>query len=343
MAFDRFMALALYHPELGYYERAEPRLGRAGDYFTSVTVGSVFGELLGFRFARWLSRLGAGPLHLVEAGAHDGRLAADVLTYLQAHEPGLVRQLEYWLLEPSERRYAWQRENLAAFGPPVRWAGAMHELPRIRGVMFSNELLDALPVHRLQWEGCPGGWRELGVAWERDRFVWTTLPGEREALAPEMPLELRTALPRGYTLEVGVAARDWWRDAAGCLDAGWLMTFDYGDAPGTRLRPERPTGTLRAYRQHRVMPDVLADPGEQDLTAHVDFGEIRAMGEAAGLKTEGLWPQETFLAGILAELDQSGMGFPNWTPERRRQCLTLLHPAQLGACHHVLVQRRGNL
>lgn len=340
IGFDRFMALALYHPELGYYEGAEPRLGRKGDYYTSVSVGPLFGELLGFRLARWLAGLGEGLLHLVEAGAHDGRLAADVLTYLHACEPALANRLEYWLLEPSERRYAWQRENLAAFGSQVHWAGEMRELPRIRGVVFSNELLDALPVHRLQWEGCPGGWRELGVTWERDHFEWTTLPGERVALAPEVPPELRTALPRGYTLEVGLAARDWWREAASQVEAGWLMTLDYGDAPGTHLLPERPGGTLRAFRQHKIAPDVLADPGEQDLTAHVDFGVIRAAGEAAGLETEGLCRQETFLAGILADLEQRTTPFPPWTPARRRQCLTLLHPSHLGASHLVLVQRR---
>ncbi|MBE7499801.1 MAG: SAM-dependent methyltransferase [Verrucomicrobiales bacterium] len=342
IGFDRFMALALYHPELGYYERAQPRLGREGDYYTSVSVGPVFGELLGFRLARWLAELGDGPLHLVEAGAHDGRLATDLLTYFRACEPALAYRLEYWLLEPSERRYAWQRENLAAFGNQVRWAVEMRELPQIRGVVFSNELLDALPVHRLQWEGCPGGWRELGVTWERDHFDWTTLPGERVALAPELPLELRTALPRGYTLEVGVAARDWWQEAARHLEAGWLITLDYGDAPGTRPRPERPTGTLRAYRQHQLTPDVLADPGEQDLTAHVDFGVIRAAGEAAELETEELCRQETFLAGILADLEQRAAPFPPWTPARRRQCLTLLHPGHLGTSHLVLVQRRRN-
>ena len=339
--FPRFLELALYHPDLGYYERAGAPIGRRGDYFTSVSVGSVFGELLGFHFARRLATLGDGPLQIVEAGAHEGELAADILAFLRHHEAALADRLEYWLLEPSDRRRARQRDQLARFAPQVRLAGDWREVPRVRGLIFSNELLDALPVHRLCWVAAERAWRASGVGWGEDRFVWTTLPGHVGPLDPSLSPELQAVLPDGYVLEVGSAAVAWWRQAAAALETGWLVTFDYGDGPGERFRPERFGGTLRAYRQHQASGDVLASPGEQDVTAHVDFGAIQAVGEAAGLQTEGLWRQETYVAGILAEIEQRRAAFPSWTPARLRQCQTLIHPAHLGTSFKVLVQSRA--
>lgn len=339
--FARFMELALYHPEWGYYERAGTTVGRRGDFYTSVSVGPVFGELLGFRFARWLSGLPGARVHLVEAGAHDGRLAADVLGFFETHEPELTHRLEYWLLEPSAQRRARQAERLKGFGGRVHQAGDWQELPRVRGAIFSNELLDALPVHRLTWCKRLGTWSEVGVDFSGEGFVWANVPGDAARLAPLVSAELGAVLPEGFTIEAGTAAVEWWRQAAAALETGWLLTMDYGDAPGERFQPGRIRGTLRAYRDHRVRLEVLADPGSQDLTAHVDFGGLLSAGEAGGLKTEGLWRQEQFLAGILREVE-AGMGkFPAWTPERLRQCRTLLHPAHLGSSFKVLVQSRG--
>ena len=341
ITFARFMELALYHPGWGYYERPATAVGRAGDYYTSVSVGPLFGELLGFRFARWLAALPGGRVCLVEGGAHDGRLAADVLGFFEAHEPALADRLEYWLLEPSARRRTRQAEVLQGFGGRVRWAGGWEELPRVRGVVFSNELLDALPVRRLLWQRSEGVWREAGVACAGDEFVWARMPGDPARLAPGLPPDLLAVLPDGFAIEVGTMAVEWWRGAAAALEAGWLLTIDYGDAPGERFQPGRGGGTLRAYRSHRASFEVLADPGAQDLTAHVDFGAVLSAGEAGGLKTEGLWRQEQFLGDILREVEAGGGSFPGWTPARLRQCRTLLHPAHLGSSFKVLVHSSG--
>jgi len=148
-------------------------------------------------------------------------------------------------------------------------------------------------------------------------------------------------LPDGFVVEVGRRATEWWRGAAGAIQRGWLLTMDYGDAPGERFQPGRRQGTLRAYREHRVSSDVLGDPGSQDLTAHVDFGAVMSAGEADGLDTQGLWRQEQFLGEILREIEAGRGSFPAWTPARLRQCRTLLHPAHLGSSFKVLVQSRG--
>src|SRR5579863_10712499 len=121
ISFARFMELALYCPNFGYYERLEASPGRRGDYFTSASVGDLFGEMLAFQFAEWLEALPPQPRQIVEAGAHDGRLACDILRRLQDHRPELFRSLEYWILEPSIRRRKSQQKTLSEFMRAVRW------------------------------------------------------------------------------------------------------------------------------------------------------------------------------------------------------------------------------
>ena len=228
------MELALYHPDHGYYQTNDQSIGKAGDFFTSVSVGKVFGELLAFQFAEWLEAFDANelaegsspsssslvprprprkgdsksksrtrtrdededdraPLQLVEAGAHDGRLAADILTWLRLHRAELFEQIDYWIIEPSIARQRWQQNTLKEFAPRVRWLRGLpgssssfslspNTLKRelqpfsgVRGVIFSNELLDAMPVHRLGWDTKRQRWFEWGVGWEAHRVQQLTL------------------------------------------------------------------------------------------------------------------------------------------------------------------------
>ncbi len=340
MSFARFMELALYAPGLGYYEQTRPVTGPAGDYFTSVNVGPLFGQLLAFEFAEWAGP-SSGSVQVVEAGAHDGRLAADILSWLRRQRPELFTVLEYWILEPSERRRGWQQERLAAFAPRVRWAPAPMAVPR-QGfrIMFGNELLDAMPVHRLGWDATARSWFEWGVTWDGQRFAWARL-SPKSHLQPAPGLlspELLAVLPDGFTLEVGEAAQRWWRQAAAALGEGKLMAVDYGLAAEELLSPHRPAGTLRAFRRHQASADLLADPGEQDLTAHVDFTAIRQAGEAAGLRTERLVSQGQFLTEVAARAWANPASFGQWSAESTRQFQTLTHPEHLGRAFQVLIQ-----
>jgi len=169
ICFARFMELALYCPDCGFYEKENDTIGRRGDFYTSVSIGSLFGELLAFQFASWLAERGTGnagrgtsQMQIIEAGAHDGWLASDILNWLRLRRAALFEQIEYCIVEPSTRRQERQRETLAGFAPRVRWIadagspvddsrGAVSN-PQFNGVIFSNELLDAMPVHRLGWD-----------------------------------------------------------------------------------------------------------------------------------------------------------------------------------------------
>jgi SAM-dependent MidA family methyltransferase len=329
ISFARFMQIALYCPKIGYYERPSSPVGRRGDYYTSVSVGPLFGEFLACQFADWLSHLRPGALSIVEAGAHDGQLAFDILTALRRDRPDLP--LQYGIVEPSTTRREWQRAKLDVFAGQVAWFASLDDVPEVSGILFSNELLDAMPVHVLRWRG--GRWLEAKVSIADGQLVWCDAVLEHGLGQPAVPAELDPFLPDGFQTEVSPAARRWWHTAAQKLRAGKLVTLDYGGETRDLLSPHRTAGTLRAYRHHQLMSDVLANPGEQDLTAHVNFAEIKRAGESVGLKTECFASQEEFLARIVPRI-------ADWNSERVRQFQTLTHPDHLGRAFKVLVQSR---
>jgi SAM-dependent MidA family methyltransferase len=346
ISFARFMELALYCPETGYYESQKDNVGRAGDFITSVSVGSLFGELLACRFAGWLEVLKSdgSKLVIVEAGAHDGRLASDILAWLQLHRPELLDHIQYGILEPSPRRQVWQRERLKTFGSRVRWFTGFEDWkaqgPRPAGIVFSNELLDAFPVHRLGWNAAEKKWFEWAVTLVAGEFAWTRLPADRSAITFDLPLPLLDILPDNYTIETCPAAANWWREAAGLFTRGKLLAIDYGFTDAEMVSPARTRGTLRAYHNHHVSDDLLAHPGEQDLTAHVNFSAIQRAGEEAGLKTESFCTQPQFLTRILEQGLKQNL-FRGWSGKQTRQFQTLTHPEHLGRAFSVLIQTRN--
>ncbi|MDB6020501.1 MAG: hypothetical protein JWQ04_358 [Pedosphaera sp.] len=358
ISFARFMELALYCPNFGYYEQPDVSPGRKGDFYTSVSVGELFGELLGNWIADWIADCGLriadygarGGLQIVEAGAHDGRLAGDVLRWLRAERRDLFGVMEYWMIEPSVSRRKMQEEMLREFAGKVRWFESWEQVPvsGVNGLIFSNELLDAMPAHRLGWDAVKKAWFEWGVTCNGNDFAWIRMPKMADLEFPHSALrnpqsaiqELLAVLPDGFTTEVCPAAADWWRRAAQALKAGKLMTIDYGLRAEQFFTPGRKEGTLRAYHRHHQSGDLLARPGEQDLTAQVNFSAIQAAGEAEGLKTEGLLSQRQFLTGIIEKNCCDKPTVKEWTPSRVRQFQTLTHPEHLGQLFQVLVQGR---
>ena len=375
MSFASFMAEALYHPEDGYYANGDRMIGRHGDFYTSVSVGSLLGVLLAWRFARWSRSLPPGPIQWVEAGAHDGTLAADILAWLSEFEPDLAGRLTYVIAEPTAALAARQRSKLSGFGPKVNWVRTLEELPpaSVRGVIFSNELLDAMPLHRFGWDRERACWFEWGVgesSGTAGSFGWARLadtPALRwfaswshsagmhlPALPPmlpdpfglgePLPKALLEQLPDGFTFETSRDALDWWAMAASRLEVGSLITIDYGLEIEELLHPSRRNGTARAYRKHQLVDDLLSAPGTQDLTAHINLSAIRTAGERAGLASEPVVPQETFLVRTLRDASAgTGTGkenTPRWLAGHMETLRTLTHPGHLGRAFKVIVQKR---
>lgn len=363
ISFARFMETALYDPVHGYYQQPLKQIGCQGDFYTSVSVGALFGKLLGLKFAEWLDSLNAADANrnapeitgsrfqVVETGAHDGRLAADILSWFQIQRADLAAQLDYWIVEPFAPRRNSQKAMLEPFQQRVRWFGDWSELigQDIRGIIFSNELLDALPVFVLGWDAANQRWFEWKVDLEKTSFRWVRSGARSTEVEMELTSEfwrslspdLARALPDGFTVEICPAAHAWWSRAAKTLREGKLLTFDYGLEWDEVFAAHRSRGTLRSYRSHRATLDPLALPGEQDLTAHVNFSAIIQAGESAGLKTDCFCPQSVFLTRIASQAFSDLRRFGSWDHAQTRQFQTLTHPEHLGRAFRALVQTRG--
>jgi SAM-dependent MidA family methyltransferase len=338
--FSRFMELALYAPDDGYYEHSPARVGRAGDFYTSASVGPVFGELLAFRFLEWADAAGWDRFRCVEAGAHDGRLASDILSWIEIHRPDWRDRMEYVVVEPSATRRRWQRDRLASFGERVSWVDRVP--PGTRGVIFGNELLDAFPVECFGWDAGEMRWFLQGVGLGGDGFEWRNVgvPDELEGLLPDVPQALLDVLPAGFAWERSPSAERWWADAGRSLAEGWMVAIDYGMTEMECFTPGKNRGTVRGYRGHRFVDDLLADPGDVDLTAHVNFTRIEKAGMEAGLGPGTLVEQRRFLSDILGRTLRPSSGFGDWSQARTRQFQTLTHPQHHGRSFRVLVQEK---
>ena len=346
------MELALYHPEHGYYARADRRSGRAGDFFTSVDVGPVFGELLAKQLDEmwWLIRSpdaeSGGPdwFDLVEAGAGSGRLARDVLDAAQLLYPRCYAAMRLHLVERSPAARAAQHEVL---GPHVdRLASAATALPNnVIGVIYANELLDALPTHLVSMAA--DGLRELYVDAVDGQLVEREGPLSTAALSLYFE-KLAITLPPGGRAEVCLAAANWIAHAATCLTQGFVIVIDYGHTAAELYSASHASGTLRTFHRHTLdtapqgTAPWLADPGGYDITAHLDLTTVSLAAEAAGLELLAALDQTYFLLGLgaadtLTAADSRGVD----GLKRRLGVKTLLLPGGLGSTHKVLIFGKG--
>ncbi|MDO8616419.1 MAG: SAM-dependent methyltransferase [Dehalococcoidia bacterium] len=296
ITFRDFMEMALYHPQLGYYCSPREQMGRHGDYLTSPEVSSIFGVMVGRQLREmWEALDRPERFDVVEAGAGSGALARDVLRWARDTAPALFQATHYAIVElaaaPAER----QRAALTAEGldGKVRWTEALPE--GSEGSILSNELLDSMPVHRVELRR--GRLREVFVGWDGERF----LEELREPSSPEIGEYFRRLdlLPgEGCRAEVNLGALRWAGEAARTLARGFVLTFDYGHEAAELFAPWRTDGTLLCFYRHNPSADPYARIGRQDMTSHVDFTSVRRAGEEAGLRTLGMASQSEFLLGL---------------------------------------------
>ena len=337
MRFDRFMEIALYHPGAGYYAKTIPvPIGREGDFYTSVSVGPLFGRLLARQFWQMWQLLGKPtPFWIIEQGAHDGRLAVDILTWGRDEAPDFFECARYGIVEGSVFPSAAQE-----FSSRLTTFGRLEALRAVNltGVFISNELVDAFPVRVIVCRD--GQWRERCVEIAGDAFGWTECPLHD----PELIRAIAVRQPppiEGYTTEIHLRAEAWMTQAAYALDRGYVVTIDYGYPAHEYYAPHRYEGTLCGYMRHHAMDDVLTEPGERDITAHADFTALASAGKDAGLATLGFVDQQRFLMGI-AHDELSGASGPRaGIAENTRAFQTLTHPEHLGVRFHALVQARN--
>lgn len=329
LSFARYMELALYAPGLGYYTAGAHKFGEAGDFITAPELSPLFGRSL----ARQLAEImGATRPQILELGAGSGKLAADILGELE--QLGQLPE-RYMILEVSADLRERQRLLLAQRVPHlltrVDWLDSLPDV--IEGVAFGNEVLDALPVNLIHWQG--GQPLERGVAVSDAGFCWQDRPIADAAL---LQAAQQIAAPDDYLSEICPAARGLVNSLAQRLQAGALVFIDYGFGAREFYHPQRQRGTLMCHYRHHAHDDPFYLPGLQDITAHVDFTAVAEAGIDAGLTLLGYTHQAFFLMNCgIAEFLQSANpeDMRNYAP-LAAQLQKLTSPAEMGELFKVI-------
>ena len=329
ITFARYMELALYQPQLGYYSGGNPLFGAAGDFVTAPDMSPLFARTLARQVAQLLEPGDA----ILEFGAGSGALAQELLRALPELGCGESR---YLILETSPGLRARQRERL---GARAQWIDRLP--PGFRGVMLANEVVDAMPVHALAWTG--NGIFERGVCANEGELAWCERPAQDEVLARAREIDVAGSASARYESELSLAAPAWTRAVAESLERGALIVIDYGFPQHEYYHPQRSSGTLMCHYRHRAHGDPFYLPGLQDITAHVDFSALARSAGAAGLEVLGFAGQAQFLVNcgitdLIADVDASDV--------RRYAPLAaaanrLLSPAEMGELFKVLAVGRG--
>src|SRR4051812_40179580 len=315
ISFARYMELALHAPGTGYYAAGARQFGAEGDFVTAPELGSLFGRTLARQLAQF------PDLPILELGAGSGALAE-----------ALATEREYFILETSAALRALQEARLG------RKAKHLDRLPeRWRGIVIANEVADAMPVPLVAWRSARV--MERGVAFQDQSFRWEERPatgGLREEAS-------RIQVPLPYESEIGLAARAWMRTLCEHLERGLILVIDYGFPRAEYYHPQRSTGTLMCHHRHRAHADPFARPGEEDITAHVDFSALAGAARAAGADVLGYATQAQFLVncGITEVLGEANVENALVYAPIAAQAQKLLSPAEMGELFKVLAVGKG--
>lgn len=313
LTFRDFMQSALYDPELGYYNTERPKIGRDGDFYTSSNVHPAFGAMLARAFMGLWPEQGR-PLTIVEAGAGTGQLARDILSGLREESPHAFERACYVIVETSAAMRSLQREKLDIFRDRVKWADleALARDPFDFALVFSNELIDAMPVHRVR----------LARGRIEEQYVTVARGSGGPALSPawgepstgalnDYLNRNRVRLREGQIVEVNLDAIEWLSNVSRAFSRGFLITVDYGDLSDHLYAPDRPAGTLRSFRRHTLIDSPLERVGEQDITASVNFSALIEYGRDSGLERVSYERQTSFLMRMgliekISEMERAG-------------------------------------
>ncbi len=340
LSFAAFMETALYDADFGYYASSASGIGPEGDFYTSLDVHSVFAELIGRQAAQAADLIKDPEFTIVEMGAGKGLLAQHLLNAFRRDRADLLKRVRYVLVERSPAMVAEQRRRLRPLldnGVALTWVSDLSDLPAgsITGVMLSNELVDAFPVHRVVMR--PLGLREIFVGWDGNRFVEVEAPPASPALE-EYFERLGITLSAGQRAEVNLHAPQWMRQVGTILRRGIVLTIDYGHTAADLFAPARKAGTLMCYHRHCASDSPYEFVGRQDMTAHVDFTTLALAGQEAGLDVTGFTNQLHFLMGL--GIESAFAGVDPESPEAAAM-RNLLKPGGMGTVYKVLVQHKG--
>ncbi|HWP92986.1 MAG TPA: SAM-dependent methyltransferase [Thermodesulfobacteriota bacterium] len=341
ITFAKFMELALYHPEHGYYSSGKAKLGKAGDYYTSPCVHPAFGEILGRFIYRASEVVDAPDFTVVEMGAGKGFLALDILDSLKRNYSEFYDRLNFIIIEQSPHLRDEGKVVLKAHSHKIRWVDFLASLEKesMNGVFISNELVDSFPFHRCKFKD--GKLLEIFVGLAGEDFV--------ESLEEPSSTDLSTYFQNydlqfedGQEVEVSLRAGEWLSDVASALSRGFALTIDYGFMAPELYSFVRMKGTFRCFHQHRLNENPYINIGEQDITADVDFSNLVRVGNRVGLNTVKYTTQGQFLVdwGILDVLETYSSS--DISSEKSRMAIkNLFLPGLMGDRFKVLIQEKN--
>jgi SAM-dependent MidA family methyltransferase len=351
ITFADYLNLVLYHPQQGYYTSGAVDIGKTGDFFTSVSLGADLGELLAEQFIEmWQNLDSPSRFTLLEMGAGLGLLAGDILNYLQMKNPDFFACLEYIIVEKSPALIDRQKEKLSNFvDNKVNISWQSWETitdASIVGCCFSNELLDAFPVHRVTINR--NRLKEIYITYESGKLkekIDEISTKNIEAYFDSIDIEFsNNNYPENYLTEVNLAALTWLETVSKKLDRGYLLTIDYGYTAEKYYHLQRSQGTLKCYYQHQHHHNPYINIGRQDITSHVDFTALQKQGKLCGLLTIGFTKQGLFLMALglgdrLNRLSDGSYSVPE-IMKRRDALHQLIDPTGLGG-FGVLIQGKN--
>jgi SAM-dependent MidA family methyltransferase len=299
ISFHDYMEMCLYYPELGYYTSVRPKIGTNGDFYTSATLTPVFGALIAKKITQMWVDLGRQPFNIVEIGSGNGQLCLDILTYL-SYNTTLYDQLTYIILEKSPAMVRLEKSRICS--PKVQWIDNFSDLSAVTGCILSNELLDNFSVHLVQMED---SLMEVMVDYQHGCFTEILKPAS--TAQNEYLSSLGIVLPPGYRTEINLGAIDYLKQTAERMHRGFLMTIDYGYLSDQLMNPSKRAGTLVSYHHHQVNDRFYENPGEQDITSHVNFSALLYWGKKYGWEENIFTNQGSFLLnlGFIKMLKQS--------------------------------------
>jgi SAM-dependent MidA family methyltransferase len=338
ITFAQFMSMALYDPEFGYYNTAARKIGREGDFYTSAYLHPAFGSIIARQIEEMWTQMGRpADFRIIEMGAGAGYLCKDFLESVSNKD--FFSSMRYTIIEQSPAMREHQQQILAAFSGKVEWASALSEFGSITGCIFSNELLDAFPVHKVRMEEAL---RELYVDFDDENGFF-----EREGVLSVNEIESYFAefdlhIGRGYTTEVNLGIKRWMNEVNESLARGFVLTIDYGHPAWDYYSEDRDRGTLLCYHSHQVNEDPYTNIGEQDITAHVNFSALKKWGEDVGISTIGYTGQGAFLVslGIDEDIKRIAESSDDYLFEIAR-IKKLIMPQGMGESHKVMIQQKG--
>lgn len=332
--FRDFMEMCLYHPDLGYYTSARDKIGKNGDFYTSVWLTPVFGEMVARQLEEMWTLLGKEDFTIVEYGGGNGSLCRDILRQLQ-HNPKLYDKLHYVIIEKKDRIPEYEK-----LGAPIElsWHESIEEIPPMTGCILSNELLDNFAISQVIMKD---ELMEVYVDY-KDGFVELLRPASGEI--KDYLEQLQVKLPKGFRTEINLQAVDWIKGIAGVLQKGFVLTIDYGSPSSDLYSPRRSAGTLVCYHKHARNYCPYINIGQQDITAHVNFSALYHWGLENGLQYCGFTNQASFLLGLgltehLKRQEQNSKACPGKNTKKAILLHTFL--ADMGRKFKVLIQNKG--